>query len=137
MGDARETGERLVRLWNDHDPAWSDVFIDNAELRGPGFKCSGSEAGRVVYSPWQDAFPDTQARVIATHEDGDTLIQEAIFEGTHTGTFNVPEQSPIEATNNKVSLPYTAIITVQDGQIQRFALYFDRAELMSQLGVGG
>jgi ketosteroid isomerase-like protein len=75
--------------------------------------------------------------VIATHEDGDTLIQEAIFEGTHTGTFNVPEQSPIEATNNKVSLPYTAIITVQDGQIQRFALYFDRAELMSQLGVGG
>jgi hypothetical protein len=106
MGDARETGERLLRLWNDHDPAWSDLFVENAELIGPGFKSSGSEAARVIYSPWQDAFPDTHARINDAHEDGDTVIQEAVFEGTHAGTFAIPEQPAIEATNNKVSLPY-------------------------------
>jgi predicted ester cyclase len=137
MGDAREAGERMPRLWNGHDiSGWTDLFAD-AELSGPGLKGSGAETARTFYSVWQDAFPDTQVRVRGLYEDGDTVIQEAIFEGTHTGTFNVPGRSPIEATNKKVSLPYTAIATVQNGKVQRFTLYFDRAELMSQLDVDG
>ena len=76
-------------------------------------------------------------RVQATYLDGDTAIQQAVFEGTHTGSFNVPEQPPIGATNKKVHLPFVNILTTREGKVSSWLLYFDRAELLAQLGVGG
>jgi predicted ester cyclase len=86
---------------------------------------------------WQDAFPDCNAQIKTTYVDGDTVIQQAIFQGTHTGRLNAPEQAPIDATTRKASFPFVNICTVRDGKITSWALYFDRADLMAQLGVGG
>jgi predicted ester cyclase len=88
-------------------------------------------------SLWKEAFPDNQSRVTSTYVEGDTVVQQAVFEGTHTGTFNAPEQAPIEATNKKLALRHVNICTVRNGKVKSWALYFDRADLMDQLGAGG
>jgi ketosteroid isomerase-like protein len=138
MSDAREILYRANRLWNDHDESgWMALIADDIELTVPGFYGSGSEAARMVYSSFQDAFPDTQTPIKSTYVEGDTVIQQGIFEGTHTETFKVPGQAPLEATNKKVLIPFVHICRVRDGKVNSWALYFDRAELTAQLGVGG
>jgi len=137
MGDPREVIERAVRVWNDHDNSgWLEQFTDDAELSGPNFKASGSEAARMFYSVWKDAFPDNQVRVVAIYEDGDIGVIQGILEGTHTGTFNAPDQSPLEATNKKVALPYVNVITARNGKIKSLVGYFDLGGLTSQLRAG-
>jgi ketosteroid isomerase-like protein len=74
---------------------------------------------------------------VGIYQDGDVAVLEAVFEGTHTGALNVPEQSPLEATNQKVSIPFTQVHTVRNGKVKSLTGYFDSAALMSQLGVGG
>jgi ketosteroid isomerase-like protein len=106
MSEAREILDRAIRLWNDHgNRNWVDLFSDDAKLTAPGFEGSGSEAVRRSYSLWQDAFPDCNARIKSTYVDGDTVIQQAIFEGTHTGTLNAPEQAPLDCHQQEGILP--------------------------------
>lgn len=136
MDEAREIIDRGVRLWNDRDPAYMDLFTHDAELSIPSFKGSGAEAVRTFYSVWQNAFPDNQVRPVGIYQDGDVGILQGVFEGTHTGALNIPEQSSIEATNQKVSVPFAQIYTVRNGKVKSLTGYFDPAGLMSQLGIG-
>jgi predicted ester cyclase len=137
MSEAREIVDRMIRSWNDHDPAWMDNFSDDAELSAPGIEGSGSEPIRTIYSLWQDAFADVHVRPVAIYVDGDSFSLRAVIEGTHTGTFNAPGLAPIEATNRKISVPFANIATVRNGKVNSLAIYIDRAEVMAQLGVGG
>jgi predicted ester cyclase len=138
MGGPREILERAISVWNGHDiSGWVEQFADDAEFSGPNFKISGSEAAQMFYSVWHDAFPDNQVRSVAIYEDGDTVILQGVFEGTHTGTFGIPEQSPIEATNQKVSIPFAQINTVRNGKVKGLTGFFDLGGLMSQLRAGG
>lgn len=106
----------------------------DAELAGPGVSGSGTEIVNMFYSLWQDAFPDNQVRPVAIFADGDTAIMQAVFECTHTETFNAPNQ-PIPATGKRVSIPYVLLTRWGGGKTTNFTLYFDRVELLSQLGV--
>ena len=138
MADAREIADHVIVRWNDHDkPNWVDTFTDSARLTAPGFEASGSDAVRGAYALWQDAFPDCHVRIRATYVDGDTAVQDGVFEGTHTGAFTAPGQAPIEATDNKVSLSFVSILTMRNGKIDGWALYLDRVELLAQLGAIG
>ncbi len=88
----------------------------------------------MFYSIWQDAFPDNQVRVGVIFEDDDTAILQADFVGTHTETMNTPDQS-IPATGKRVSIPFVTLSKYDRGKVVNFALYFDRAELLGQLGL--
>jgi predicted ester cyclase len=135
MGEARALLEQNVSYWNNHDSArWTGAFSPNAELAAPGASGSGTEMVNMFYCLWQDAFPDNQVRVVAIFEDGDTVILQAVFEGAHTETLNVPDQ-PIPPTGKRVSIPFVTLNTFGAGKLTNFALYFDRVELLSQLGV--
>jgi predicted ester cyclase len=89
---------------------------------------------RTLYSIWQDAFPDNEVRVTDIFEDGATAILQAEFGGTQTETMNAPEQT-IPATGRRVNIPFVTINRFADGKITQFMLYFDRAELLRQLGL--
>jgi predicted ester cyclase len=95
---------------------------------------SGLEAVAMFYALRQDAFPDNQVRTVAVFEDGSTGVLQAVFEGTHTATLNAPGQ-PIAATGKRVSLPFVNVSSLTEGKVAAFTLYFDRAELMAQLGL--
>ena len=67
-------------------------------------------------------------------EDGATAILQAEFQGTQTGTMNAPDQT-IPATGRRVNIPFVTINRFDGGTITQFTLYFDRAELLGQLGL--
>ena len=135
MGEARARLEQNIKSWNAHDSAaWVGDFSPDAHVTGPGASGSGTEMVRTFYSIWQDAFPDNEVRVIDIFEDGPTAILQAEFQGTQTETMNAPEQT-IPATGRRVNLPFVVVNRFDGGKIKQFTLYFDRAELLGQLGL--
>ena len=135
MGEARVRLEQNVQHWNAHDSAaWVGDFSPAAQIVGPGASGSGTEMVRTFYSIWQDAFPDNEVRVTDIFEDGATAILQAEFRGTQTETMNAPEQT-IPATGRRVNIPFVVINRFDGGKITQFTLYFDRAELLGQLGL--
>ncbi|SDZ23377.1 SnoaL-like domain-containing protein [Geodermatophilus africanus] len=135
MGEARARLEQNVQHWNDHDSAaWVGDFSPAAQVVGPGASGSGTEMARTLYSTWQDAFPDNEVRVTDIFEDGATAILQAEFRGTQTETMNAPGQT-IPATGRRVNIPFVAINRSDGGRITTFTLYFNRAELLGQLGL--
>ena len=136
MSETRDLVTHYIDVWNDHDKTgWGDAFSTDAEMAAPGGLAGiGSEAIGMFYDLWQDAFPDNQVRVMDIFADGSTGVLQAVFEGTHTATLDVPGQ-PIPVTGKRVSIPFVNVVRLADDKITAFRLYFDRAELMEQLGL--
>ena len=135
MGETRARLEQNIQHWNAHDSAaWVGDFSPDAQVVAPGASGSGTEMVRTLYSTWQDAFPDNEVRVTDVFEDGATAILQAEFQGTQTGTMNAPDQT-IPATGRRVNIPFVTINRFDGGTITQFTLYFDRAELLGQLGL--
>jgi steroid delta-isomerase-like uncharacterized protein len=135
MGETRARLEQNIQHWNAHNSAaWVGNFSPDAQVVAPGASGSGTEMVRTLYSTWQDAFPDNEVRVTDIFEDGATAILQAEFQGTQTGTMNAPDQT-IPATGRRVNIPFVTINRFDGGKITQFTLYFDRAELLGQLGL--
>jgi len=136
MGETRNLVEGSLRSWNEHNrERWSAYFGDTAELRAPGgVSGSGPEMAGQFYDIWADGFPDNQADPVVISEDSENGILEAVFKGTHTGPLNVPSGT-IQATGKAVEIPFVVTSKAEGGKYASFHLYFDQAELMTQLGL--
>ena len=135
MGETRARLKQNIQHWNAHDSAaWVGDFSPDAQVVAPGASGSGTEMVKTLYSTWQDAFPDNEVRVTDIFQDGAAAILQAEFQGTKTGTMNAPDQT-IPATGRRVNIPFVTINRFDGGTITQFTLYFDRAELLGQLGL--
>lgn len=135
MGETKGLIEGNVGTWNEHDKAgWMADFADDVELKAPGVAGSGPEMAEQFYGIWQDAFPDCQVEPMVIAEDGEHGTLEALFKGTHTKDFN-PPSGTIPPTGKAVSVPFVVTQKVTGGKVSSFHLYFDRMELMTQLGL--
>jgi steroid delta-isomerase-like uncharacterized protein len=135
MGETRARLKQNIQHWNAHDSAaWVGDFSPDAQVVAPGASGSGTEMVKTLYSTWQDAFPDNEVRVTDIFQDGAAAILQAEFQGTQTGTMNAPDQT-IPATGRRVNIPFVTINRFDGGTITQFTLYFDRAELLGQLGL--
>lgn len=136
MGEAKNVVESMVGAWNEHNrERWATGFADSAELKAPGgVSGSGPEMGGQFYDIWTDGFPDNQVGQSLISEDGDNGFLEAVFKGTHTGPLNAPSGT-IPATGKAVEIPFVVTTKVGGGKVASFHLYFDQAELMTQLGM--
>jgi predicted ester cyclase len=135
--NARELMERNIERWNAHDEkGWSGLFADNATLAGPGgLRGSGAEIVTMFYGLWQQSFPDNQVRIVRVVADGGQVVNEAVFEGTHTATLSAPG-GDVPPTGRSVSVPFVNVCEVSGDRFIDFTLYFDQLELMTQLGLG-
>jgi steroid delta-isomerase-like uncharacterized protein len=136
MGEAKAVIERLLELWNAHDrEGTAALYADGAELEGPGgVRLSGRDGWRQFYDMWTDAFPDNQVRGMVIRGGGDLATQEGRFTGTHTGTLRTPT-GDIPATGRRVDVRYTGVHAVAGDRITSMHLYFDQAEMLTQLGL--
>jgi ketosteroid isomerase-like protein len=82
-----------------------------------------------------DAFPDNTYEPAYKHESGDTAIDEGYFVGTHTAPLSLPTGESVPATGKVVRLRSCDIATVQNGVITNHRFYFDRMDLLGQLGL--
>ena len=111
-------------------------YAENAEVSEPTGKYVGRAQILASQKVWQTAFPDAKGDVTNQIAEGEQVLTEAIFRGTHTGPLAGPNGTTIPATNKKVEMRIAFVDSFKDGKIQRERAYYDLAGMMQQLGLG-
>ena len=137
MATIKEITERGIVAFNQHDAAAiEEMCATDVVCTAPGdIVCNGPAETRQFMQSWFTAFPDcrsTTKRVLYAGED--SSVEEGIFEGTHDGVFATP-MGDIPPTHRKVRGEYTSIVTIRGGKVVAQHLYFDRLQLLEQLGL--
>jgi heme-degrading monooxygenase HmoA/limonene-1,2-epoxide hydrolase len=136
-GDTRSLIEREIDLWNskDHEGwlACLDLHRLNIEMPG-GPRLTGREAAETLWNTYNDAFPDNRLQIAAIHADDRGGVHEGRGTGTQTGTLRGPA-GEIAPTGRKVQIDFCGVYEFEEGKITSFHLYYDQAEMLSQLGI--
>jgi len=113
----------------DHAP-----YAEDAETSDPSGKYKGKKQILESFKVWKTAFPQGTAEVTNQIAQGDHVATEVVYKATHTGPL-VSASGTIPPTNKPVVLKTMIVSTFRDGLIQRERTYFDRTDLMQQLGI--
>lgn len=138
MGQAREVMDRLTEaLTTARDPkAVAECFAQDAVAVTPD---AGELRGRDTIVEYFDHFTEMIPRAtfesLHKYEAGDTAIDEGYFGGRNTGPIALPTGETLPATEQEVRLLGCDLATVEDGVIVSYRLYFDQADLFTQLGI--
>lgn len=127
LADAHEAAEAA------HDAAGvADTFAEDGILdpKPTGASFAGREAITAWYTDLFTAFPDIAPELVNRFQDGNTIIDEVIFSGTHSGPF-----LGIPATGKPVTVPATVIYEIRNGAMVRESAYWDVATMLIQMGV--
>jgi len=134
-GDTRSLIERDIELWNAKDrEGWmAGLDLHRLEIQAPGGpRLTGREAAETIWNTYNEAFPDSRLEIIAIHADDRGGVHEGRATGTHTGTLRGPA-GEIAATGRTADMRFSGVYEFDEGKITSFHLYFDQAELLSQL----
>ena len=136
MTATKDVLHHTIERWNAHDrEGWADAASPYLEVVVSGGEpLRGEDAARELYDIWTGAFPDNRVDVHLEIAEGPNGLQESHFRGTHTGTMRTPA-GDIPATGKPVDIPFVGLMTVEDGKMASFRVYFDTADLMRQLGI--
>jgi steroid delta-isomerase-like uncharacterized protein len=135
--DAAEVINSLIAAWNERDKeTFVNGYGDDCEITSPGgVVLRGRDGVEAFWHGYQDAFPDNRIIVGTVFGTGEEAVEEAVFEGTHTGPLRAPDGQEIPATGRRASTPFSQVFTLRDGRVARARLYFDQVDLLSQLGL--
>jgi steroid delta-isomerase-like uncharacterized protein len=129
-------GTALLDAFNRRDlAAWEQQLASDVAISYPGFRHqTGAAAARAYNAPFLVAFSDLQFRVTSTTREGDRIVSTWQAIGTHDGDLVTPN-GIIPPTGRRGIVDGVLIVTVADGRIVKEETYWDRLELLSQLGV--
>jgi steroid delta-isomerase-like uncharacterized protein len=91
----------------------------------------GREGVRAYYSEWWTAFGIVPEDIRSYIVSEDFLIVETRFVGIHRGSYR-----GAGATGKPLNLPVAILISLRDGLMSGERFYYDRATLLSQIGIG-
>ena len=136
MGQAQELMDRMTDCMRKHDfDGLASVYASDAVITTPDEGEIKGRQGILTYlRRFSVALPDFQWEGLASHESGDTAVDEGWVVGTNTGPIETPTET-LPATGRRVRVRGCDVATVRDGQIVRHNFYFDQLELFSQLGL--
>jgi predicted ester cyclase len=134
--EARAVVERGLKAFNAHDlGAVARDAAPDIELTSPGdIKVKGPQATKEYNQNWVRAFPDARVEAKQIFSQGNAVIVEGVFTGTHDGTLKTP-MGDVPATGRKVKGDFIQIFEVDRGLVRRNHLMFDQVQLMTQLGM--
>ncbi|MDA1019821.1 MAG: ester cyclase [Bacteroidetes bacterium] len=90
----------------------------------------GIENFKAYYNNYLIGFSDGKITFINVFGQGDNIVKQWNFKGTHDGDFfGTP------ATNKKVDVSGTTIVKMKDGKIQSEENYMDNLDFYTQLGL--
>jgi steroid delta-isomerase-like uncharacterized protein len=111
------------------------AFSDDMEMIDPGLgTVSGREPFRQYLETFKRAMPDARAVVERTFNDGDVVVVEGRFVGTHTGPLSGPD-GDVAPTGARVDLRFVDVSRVRGGKIVSYHTYYDQLGLLTQLGL--
>ncbi len=134
--ESRAVVERGLKAFNAHDmEAVARDAAPDIELTSPGdIKVKGPQATKEYNQNWVRAFPDARVEAKQIFSQGNAVIVEGVFTGTHDGTLKTP-MGDVPATGRKVKGDFIQIFEVDRGLVKRNHLMFDQVQLMTQLGM--
>ncbi|HWJ82956.1 MAG TPA: ester cyclase [Nocardioides sp.] len=137
MSEHTEFVETVHRHLNDDDfDALRPHFAADVETQTPGGTLKSFDDWRAMGEVFQVAAPDARHQSLRVFEDGDSVIVEGIYAGTHTGPL-VTEAGEVPASGNSFALPYVDIFQLRDGVCVSHRVYWDNVGFMMQLGAMG
>jgi steroid delta-isomerase-like uncharacterized protein len=86
-----------------------------------------------AWKGWATALPDSQASFDRATADGDTVVLEVTWRGTHTGPLATPN-GEIPATGKPIELRAIQVVDVADGKAKSIRQYFDMGTILNQIG---
>ncbi|MEA2025053.1 MAG: ester cyclase [Chloroflexota bacterium] len=138
--DARRYIDGAVQTINARDwEGYGAFFAEDVQMRFPGAidGASGREARVQFVQVMINAFPDGRISAVRVFGSGDWGCCQFQFEGTNTGPLGGPDGSEAPPTGKVAAFPYCVVARFEGGIIVEFDEYFDRLEMLSQLGLAG
>ena len=81
------------------------------------------------------AAPDRSSRDVMLIAEGDYVVEQARYTGTHTGPLRNPDGVEVPATGRSFDFPFVGVFRVENGKIASIRIYYDQVELFTQLGL--
>lgn len=134
--EAKAVVERGLKAFNAHDlEAVARDAAADIEGTAPGdIKLKGPQAVKEFNQSWITAFPDARIETQSIYAQGNHVIVEGQFTGTHNGPLKTP-MGDVPATGRKAKGEFVQIFEVDRGLVKKSTLLFDQVQLMTQLGM--
>lgn len=137
MGEARTVLDRMTEsmVAGDTD-ALSELYAEDAIAVTPDLgEVKGRQQVVDYLEGFASAFSERRYEPIATHEAGETAIDEGYFVGTHTGPLPMPSGETVPATGKTLRLRACDVATIRNGMVVSHHFYYDQLDFMNQLGL--
>src|SRR3984957_7710748 len=132
--NAVEVVQHANKAYNAHDAdALAASYAEGATYSDSraGEAFTGKAIANYAKAVWA-AYPDASVELITVGDTGGGLVAtQWMLHGTNTGT--LPDGTP--ATGRTVTLPGATFTQVEGGKILSEEIYFDRQNLLEQLGL--
>ena len=138
MSEAKHVLEQAIEYWNAGDRvAWSSLYADDVVYEAPGGqRISGlANLEEQYFDALLKAAPDRLSRDVVLIAEGEYVVEQARYVGTHTGPLRSPAGVEVPATGKPFDFEFVGIFRIREGKIRSIRIYFDQMELFMQLGL--
>jgi len=138
VSEAKKVLEEAIDRWNNTDrEGWAALYTDDVVYEAPGgARISGLDDLKAKYfDALVMAAPDRSSRDVVLIAEGDYVVEQARYTGTHTGTLRNPDGVEVPATGKKIDFPFVGVFRVENGKISSIRIYYDQIEVFTQLGL--
>ena len=135
MSEPRQLVEQHYRNMNEQ--TWDrerEVLSPDVITVVPGGTHTGIEPFLDFARGFWQGFPDARLEPGLFIEQGNRVVVEGHFVGTHTGSLPMPT-GDLPATGRHLNLPYCDVFEIEAGRIVAHRLYEDQMEFAAQLGL--
>lgn len=135
MGSPEELARRMLELTDRQDWAGREALLSpDCDVLTPAGAIRGRAATTAYSKPLVAAFSEAYHRVDLVATDGDVVVMEGVWLGTHTGPLATPG-GELPPTGRSIVLPFAVTMRVSGDHVTSMHVYFDQLGLMAQLGL--
>ena len=138
VSEARQVLEQAIERWNAGDrEGWAALYTDDVVYEGPGGgRISGlADLKEKYFDALVTAAPDRGSSDVVLIAEGEHVVEQARYTGTHTGTWRTTDGAEIPPTGRKLDFPFVGVFRVQGGRIRSIRIYYDQVDVLTQLGL--
>ena len=138
MSEAKKVLEQAIERWNATDrDGWAALYTDDVVYEAPGgARISGlADLKEKYFDALATAAPDRRSIDVILFAEGNHVVEQARYTGTHTGPWRNPDGAEVPATGKKLDFPFVGVFRVESGKISSIRIFYDQVEVLTQLGL--